>query len=90
MASRKPKKPSRSAHDYRLESMRVFGVEPDELALARMEVMQMMVHAGMSKDWGERHAQKRWPDFAPTTEIGKYIHKLVKEAVAKAKATETT
>lgn len=87
--SRKSKTPKQTAHDGRLESARYFGVDPTELALVHAEVMQMMAHAGMSSEWSERHATKRWPDFAPTTELGKYIHKLVTEAVAKAKAGRT-
>ena len=90
MSKRKPKAPTKSAHEKRLNSARVFGVEPTELALARMEVMQMMVHAGMSQDWGERYAEKRWRDFAPTTELGKHIHEVVTQAVAKAKAARET
>lgn len=87
--SRKAKTPKQTAHDVRLESARYFSVEPAELALAHAEVMQMMAHAGMSSEWSERHAAKRWPDFAPTTELGKHIHQLVTEAVARAKAGRT-
>lgn len=89
MKARKSKTPTLSAQDRRVAMCMERGIEPTELALARMEVMQMLAHAGMSKCWTEGHATKRWPDFAPSTELGKYIHKLVTEAVAKAKDGRT-
>lgn len=89
MKGRKAKTPRKTANEERLDSARVFGVEQAELALAHAEVMQMMAHAAMSSEWSPRWAAKRWPDFAPTTELGKYVHRIVTEAVAKAKAGRT-
>ena len=58
----------------------------NEMARVHEDVVRMMAFAGMSKDWSERHAVERWPDFAPQTEMRKRIHQIVTEAVAKAKA----
>jgi hypothetical protein len=62
----------------------------DEIAQAHTDIVRCMAFAGMSKSWGERYAAKKWRNFAPKTELGRQIHEVVTQAVAKAKAARET